>query len=160
MSGVTIRAGVPGDEAVVAGFQCAMARETEDKVLDAAVVERAVLRALEDPARGEYLVAELGGQVIGSLMLTREWSDWRDAWWVWIQSVYVAPEARRKGVYAALYARVQERVEARDDELGIRLYVEAENRGAQATYERLGMQPSTYRFYETPLPEGFRAGSD
>lgn len=148
MSELTIRPGRVGDEAVIASFQCAMALETEDKGLDAAIVERAVRRALEDPARGEYLVAEKDGAVVGSLMLTREWSDWRDAWWVWIQSVYVAQEARRQGVYRALYDAVKARVDRAPDELGIRLYVESENVPAQRTYEGLGMEPSTYRFYE------------
>ena len=148
---VTVRPGQAEDASRIAAFQVAMARETEDKALDGAVVERAVRRALDDPAKGAYLVAELDGEVVGSLMLTREWSDWRDGWWVWIQSVYTDPGARRRGVYRALHDRVREDAEAAPDVLGIRLYVEEENAPARATYEQLGMEASSYRFYELSL---------
>ena len=147
----TIRPARPDDAPRIAGFQVAMAREAEDKELDGAVVERAVRRALEDPTRGAYLVAELDGAVVGSLMLTREWSDWRDGWWLWIQSVYIDPAARRRGVYRALHDRVRADAEAAPDVLGIRLYVEVENAPARATYEGLGMEESSYRFYELSL---------
>ena len=148
---VVIRPGVAEDAPRIAAFQCAMAQEAEGKALDRVTVERAVMRALGDPTRGEYLVATLDGQVVGSLMLTREWSDWRDAWWLWIQSVYTAPEARRRGIYRALYAAVRAKAEQAGDVLGVRLYVEADNHTAQRAYEELGMEASSYRFYEASL---------
>jgi len=155
---VQVRAGLPADASRLAEFQCAMALETEGKALDRGVVEGAILRAMGDPSRGEYLVAELDGGVAGGLMLTREWSDWRDAWWLWIQSVYIAPEARRRGVYRALYQAVVARAEAAPDVLGIRLYVEEGNAAAMAAYEDLGMQAASYRFYEASL--GRAGGAD
>jgi len=148
---VTVRPGRAEDAPRIAGFQLAMAREAEGKALDGAVVERAVRRALEDPARASYLVAVLDGELVGSLMLTREWSDWRDGWWLWIQSVYTDPGARRQGVYRALHDRVRADAEAAPDVLGIRLYVEEDNTPARATYERLGMEASSYCFYELSL---------
>jgi GNAT superfamily N-acetyltransferase len=153
-SEVHVRAGRAEDAPRIAEFQCAMALETEGKALRPEVVERAIRRAMGDPSRGEYFVAEVDGRLVGSLMLTREWSDWRDAWWVWIQSVYTAPEARRRGVYRALYAAVRTQSEAAPDVLGIRLYVEEANASARSIYERLGMQASSYCFYEAPLGRG------
>lgn len=151
MKGASVRPGAASDAEAIAGFQCAMARETEEKGLDPEVVLRAVRRALDDPGRGEYLVAERDGEVVGSLMLTREWSDWRDGWWLWIQSVYVVPAARRTGVYRTLYEAALERGRVLEDVLGVRLYVEAENDPARSTYESLGMVATSYRIYECSL---------
>jgi GNAT superfamily N-acetyltransferase len=151
MSALNLRAANEGDVPRLVEFQAGLARETEDKQLDLEVVERGVRRVLDDPDRGRYVVAELEGEVVGSLMLTREWSDWRDGWWVWIQSVYTAEAARRLGVYRALHAHVVELCKAAPDVLGIRLYVEEANRPARRAYEGLGMAESSYRFYETDL---------
>src|SRR5215218_9623566 len=100
---VTIRRGEPRDAAVVAEYNRRLALETEAKVLDPAVLARGVARVLGDPARGVYFVAERGGEVVGQLMLTFEWSDWRDGWLWWIQSVYVREDARRHGVFRQLF---------------------------------------------------------
>jgi len=149
---VTVRDARPTDLEALVRFNAAMARETEDLVLDPARLRAGVARALGDPARGRYLVAERDGRVAGALLLTREWSDWRDGWFWWIQSVYVEPAARRHGVYRALHAAVLARAAAAGDVAGVRLYVELANRAAQATYERLGMRRARYVVCEQEPP--------
>ena len=146
---IVVRPAAPADLDVVAAFQVAMARETEDLALDPAVVRRGVAAVLADASKGRYRVAERGGEVVGSLMLTTEWSDWRDGTWWWIQSVYVVPGARRAGVYRALHASVLAEAEAVGGVCGVRLYVEQENARAQATYEAMGMRRGRYLVYET-----------
>jgi ribosomal protein S18 acetylase RimI-like enzyme len=106
-----------------------------------------VAAMFEDRSKGFYLVAELGGRVVGQLMVITEWSDWRNGQWWWIQSVYVAPEARRRGVFRALFAEVSARARAAAAR-GLRLYVGRENTGAQATYSALGMHHAKYELYE------------
>jgi len=155
MTDVRIRPACSDDLAALVEFNCALARETEAKQLEPEVVARGVSAVLEDPARGRYLVAELahepGGGTVGALLLTREWSDWRDAWFWWIQSVYVRDEARRRGVYRALHEHVVEQARAEPDVRGIRLYVERANERAQRTYEQLGMARNHYHFYDLDL---------
>ena len=125
----------------------AMALETEQKMLDRGVLERGVAALFEQPQRGFYLVAERDAHPVGCLMITREWSDWRNGDWWWLQSVYVIPEARRGGVFSALHAEVDRR--ALDaGAIGVRLYVEADNVRAQATYAAHGMAETAYRLYE------------
>ncbi|MDF1702208.1 MAG: GNAT family N-acetyltransferase, partial [Planctomycetota bacterium] len=111
----------------------------------------------ERPAHGFYLVAERSGTTAGSLMITPEWSDWRGGFFWWIQSVYVAPDHRRTGVYRALYDQVQAYAQEADDVIGIRLYVERENEGAREVYRRLGMEETPYRLYESSLPRSSTA---
>ena len=144
---VTIRDATPADAAVLADFNRRLALETESLDLDPATVERGVAAALADPAKGQYFVAELGGRVAGCLMVTREWSDWRDGEFWWIQSVYVAAEHRGRGVFRSLYAHVARLAEAAGA-VGLRLYVERENAAALATYARLGMTRTHYRMME------------
>ncbi|HVS19985.1 MAG TPA: GNAT family N-acetyltransferase [Planctomycetota bacterium] len=151
MGSLSVRAATPADAATIAAFNLAMARETEDKGLDEATLVRGVERALADPERGRYRVAERDGRVVACLLVTREWSDWRDAWFWWIQSVYVAPDARRTGVYAALHDDVAREARAAGDVCGIRLYVETENHTAQLTYERMGMHRAHYHMFEQLL---------
>lgn len=134
--------------AALVEFNLAMARESEDKGLDKAVLTRGVRNLLDRPDEGFYLVAECDSTLAGSLMVTYEWSDWRDGRFWWIQSVYVRPEFRRKGVYRALHERVRTLAEKDSDACGIRLYVERENTGAMATYRKLGMSETSYRLYE------------
>lgn len=143
-----VRSARSTDRARIVEFQLAMAMETEARRLDRERVHTGVGAVLEDPSCGRYLVAERGGEVVGSLLLTREWSDWRDGWFWWIQSVYTRPDARGQGVYRALYDRVLEEARDAGDVCGLRLYVEAENEGAQRVYEHLGMRPTSYRLYE------------
>ena len=150
---ISIRSARPDDVSLMARWAEAMALETEQKQLDPKTVSRGVLTALQDPARGQYFMAQVAGEPVGTLMLTYEWSDWRCAWWWWVQSVYVAPEHRRKGVYRALYGHVLVLAKARDDVCGLRLYVERENVEAQRTYELLGMLDAGYRMYEDDLSQ-------
>lgn len=147
-----IRAASLDDVARLVQWACAMAWETEHKRLDPAVVDRGVRRVLKEPGRGRYLVAERLGQSAGTLMLTYEWSDWRDADWWWIQSVYVDPLHRRQGVYRALYAHVHALAATTDDVCGLRLYVETDNTVAQNTYRALGMRKAAYVIMETEIP--------
>jgi ribosomal protein S18 acetylase RimI-like enzyme len=151
MSAPSVRAARESDLERLVGFNLAMARETEDHGLDEAALRAGMLRALRDPVRGSYSVAELEGEVVGCLLVTREWSDWRDAWFWWIQSVYVAPQARRRGVYRALHQSVLAEAERAGDVCGVRLYVDTHNRAAQATYVELGMQPARYLMFEQKL---------
>jgi GNAT superfamily N-acetyltransferase len=125
-----------------------MAKESEDLGLDAAVVRRGIERLLLDPQRGRYVVAvDHTDAVIGQLMLTLEWSDWRDGWWWWVQSVYTAPAWRRRGVYRALHEHVVAEAATHADVCGLRLYVEPDNVVARTTFARLGMHES-YRVME------------
>jgi ribosomal protein S18 acetylase RimI-like enzyme len=144
------RAGVADCGALVS-FNLAMARETEGRGLDEARVRAGTAAVLAGEERGFYLVAEDDAGVLGALLVTREWSDWRNGWFWWIQSVYVLPRARRQGVYRALYADVLERARASgaDERVcGIRLYVDEHNRAAQAVYAALGMQRAHYQMFE------------
>lgn len=140
-------AGIP-DIAVLVEFNRAMAMESEDKSLDDATLAAGVRHLIDHPVDGFYLIAEVGGVSAGSLMVTYEWSDWRAGRFWWIQSVYVRPEHRRMGVYSALHRTVRDRARAAPDACGIRLYVERDNAGAQATYASLGMEETAYRLYE------------
>ncbi len=143
-----IRTATLSDAETIAQFNEAMAAETEDKSLDGETLRAGVRSMMRAPDRGFYLVAEREGDVVGSLMITTEWSDWRNGTFWWVQSVYVRPEARRQGVYKELYAEVKRRAQAEDDVCGARLYVEKENDGARKTYTRLGMTETAYRMYE------------
>lgn len=139
---------------VLAQHHRAMARETEGKELDAAITLPGTRAVLEDPGKGFYLIAERGGAVVGQLMVTFEWSDWRNGVFWWIQSVYVVPAARRSGVYRGLYAHVLAEARRRGDVCGVRLYVDKDNRAAQATYASLGMSAAHYDIYEVDFVLG------
>lgn len=147
---LSIRPATRADAPRLADWNAAMALETEGKRLDPAVLARGVEGVFDDPRRGIYLVAERDGVPAGCLLVTYEWSDWRGGDFWWIQSVYVAPDARRGGVFRALYAAVRERARAAGA-VGLRLYVETENRRAQRTYADLGMAPCHYLMYEEAL---------
>jgi GNAT superfamily N-acetyltransferase len=125
----------------------AMAMETEHKTLDRDVLARGMAAVFDDPRRGFYLIAEHEGEPAGCLLITYEWSDWRNGDWWWFQSVYVVPAARRAGVFRALYAEVERRARATPDVIGLRLYVERDNVRAQRTYASLGMEEEAYRMF-------------
>ena len=125
-----------------------MAFETEGMTLDEALVRPGVGAVLADSSLGFYLVAEIAGRPAGQLMVTYEWSDWRNGLWWWIQSVYVPPEFRRRGVYTALHRHVTGEAKAAGGVCGIRLYVEQENAAAQQVYESLDMYRTRYHMYE------------
>jgi GNAT superfamily N-acetyltransferase len=136
----------------MADWAVAMAMETEAKILALDTVTRGIQAGLDDPARANYFIAEIASEPVGTVMVTPEWSDWRDGWWWWIQSVYVAPEHRRKGVFRALFDHVRNLAASTEGVRGLRLYVERENAGAQRTYEFVGMKDAGYRMYELELP--------
>jgi ribosomal protein S18 acetylase RimI-like enzyme len=148
---MNIRLATIEDAATIASFNAAMAMETENKTLDMEMVETAVRAAFESDDKGFYIVAEEDGVVLGSLMLTYEWSDWRNAWWWWIQSVYVRPEGRGRRIYSRLYDEVKRRAKEAGNVFGIRLYVEYENENAQRVYEKLGMEREHYHMYAEQL---------
>jgi ribosomal protein S18 acetylase RimI-like enzyme len=145
---VRIRRGAAGDGATLAGFNRAAAEETEGLLLDPATAVRGVELLLAHPDRGFYLVAEADGEIRAALMVTTEWSDWRAGTFWWIQSVYVRPAHRRRGLFRALYRHVRDRAREAGDVCGLRLYVERDNAGAQRTYESVGMRETGYRLWE------------
>ena len=150
---VTIREATPEDGDRIVLFNQAMAKETEGRMLDRGVLARGVAAMLEDPTRGRYYVAEDGGDIVGQLAVTTEWSDWRNGAIWWIQSVYVARSHRRQGIYGRLHRHVRETAR-REGAVGLRLYVEGDNEPAQAVYRSLGMRPSHYVMYEELWPRG------
>ena len=144
---ITIRTASTADIDFLVECNAAMALETEHKTLDRAVLERGVAAVFDDHRRGFYLVAERDGEKVGCLLITYEWSDWRDGDWWWFQSVYVVPQARRCGAFRALYAEVERRARATPRVVGLRLYVERDNAGALRTYVSLGMEEEPYRMF-------------
>jgi len=143
-----IRNATRDDVPFLADCNIAMAFESEAKRLDREVLTRGIVAVFDHPERGFYLVAEGDGQAVGSLLITHEWSDWRNGGWWWIQSVYVMPDARRRGVFSAMYRDVEARGQASAGVIGLRLYVETNNSRAQATYAALGMEPAHYSLYQ------------
>lgn len=151
---VRVRHAKPEDAPTLVEFQLAMARETEDLELDRKTVETGVGAVFADPGLGRYWVAETPeGTLVGSLMVTPEWSDWRNGRVGWIQSVYVTPATRGRGVYRRMYERLQEEVSTDPGLKGLRLYVDRRNETAHRVYEALGMTREHYVLYEW-LPEG------
>ena len=145
---ITVRPATGADVAVLVEFNLAMARESEDKGLEPARLRRGVASLLATPQDGFYLVADADGRPAGSLMVTFEWSDWRDGRFWWIQSVYVVPAARRGGVFRALYDHVATLARSTPGVVGLRLYVELDNESARRTYESCGMHDGGYRIME------------
>ena len=145
---ISYRDAVRADAPAIVAFQQAMARETEELELDVETVRRGVDGVFDEPSRGRYFVAARGAEVVASLMITPEWSDWRNGMVWWIQSVYVVPELRKQRVYAGMYEHVQALVRGDDSVKGIRLYVDRRNAAAQAVYARLGMNGEHYQVFE------------
>ena len=149
---LNVRRATRRDARVLTEFNRAMALETERKLLRPRVIGAGVRGLLRRPDSGFYTVAELGGEVIAALMVTKEWSDWRNGDFWWIQSVYVRPEHRRRGVYKRLYRYLQALAARQRGVCGFRLYVEQGNRRAQATYRASGMERTHYLVYEQLKP--------
>ena len=143
-----IRLAENGDAAALVEFNQAMALETEGKTLDSQTLQSGVKSVFEDEKKGFYVVAEENEKIVGGLMVTFEWSDWRNGWFWWIQSVYILPDARGRGIYRLLYDFVREAARAKENVCGFRLYVEKENTRAQKVYEKLGMEETYYLMYE------------
>ncbi len=154
-----IRSAEVADAPRLVEFQIAMALETESLALDAAKVVPGVRAVFDDPGKGRYFVADVENQVVGGLLLTYEWSDWRNGCIAWIQSVYVDPAFRRQGIFRRLFQQVLELVQAAPEYVGVRLYVERGNRTAQHTYRQLGMQGDHYEVYEW-FPQAKPGGSN
>ncbi len=145
---MNIRIARADDIASLVEFNQAMALETEGKHLDPDTLQRGVEAVFGDEKKGFYVVAETAGSIIGGLMVTYEWSDWRNAWFWWIQSVYIVPEARGQKIYGQLYDFVKKQAAKKGNVCGFRLYVENDNSRAQRVYERVGMAASHYLMYE------------
>lgn len=157
---ITVRDARPGDLETIVAFNAAMAIETEGKVLNQAILREGVRQALRDPDRLRYWVAESGDRVVGQAAITREWSDWRNGWLWWLQSVYVVPEHRGRGAFRAIHVRIREEARSVPEVIGLRLYVEQANRQAQQTYQSLGMQPGGYLVFEELWKERFNRSPD
>jgi GNAT superfamily N-acetyltransferase len=149
MTRITIRDATIDDLEFITRCNIDLALESENIRLDPDTVSRGVRALLEDPSKGRYFMAERGGVVIGQLATTFEWSDWRNGTFLWIQSVFIEPEHRKRGIFRALYRHVEELSRA-PGMCGIRLYVHQHNDGAAATYKRLGMVSPGYSVLETP----------
>ena len=145
---MNIRLAVPSDVDALVEFNQAMALETEGKRLNPEILRAGVSAVFGDEKKGFYVVVEDNGIVAAGLMVTTEWSDWRNGWFWWIQSVYVRPEHRGGGLYGRMYEFVKERAAQAGDIRGFRLYVEKENERAQRVYEKLGMERTYYLMYE------------
>lgn len=149
---LSFRRGETRDAGAIADFNAAMAFETEGKELIPEVIGAGVARLIETPSLGFYVVAEHRGDVVACLMITNEWSDWRNGLFWWIQSVYVKKEFRRQGVYRRMYEHVRALAQGDASVCGFRLYVEKENETAHATYSSLGMKETGYLIYEELKP--------
>jgi GNAT superfamily N-acetyltransferase len=145
---IEIRKAVKSDGDVIAHFQLLMADETENIKLDERIVQKGVSAIFHKPELGQYFVAEAKGKIVASLMTTFEWSDWRNGMVWWIQSVYVLPEYRKKGIFKKIYAYIKTLVLSRDDVSGLRLYVANENASAAHVYKAVGMDGNRYRLFE------------
>lgn len=145
---IQIRSATEEDYEVIAGFQVKMAMETENFKLDEAMVKKGVLAVMQDPGKGKYFVAVDETNIVSSLLVTYEWSDWRNKWVLWIQSVYVLPEFRKLGIFRQMYLKVKEWAEQDPEVGGVRLYVDKSNTRAIEVYKRLGMNGEHYQVFE------------
>lgn len=136
------------DQSEIVDFQLKMALETEKLILDKSLVMKGVGQVFNDPTKGFYLVAQVENNIVASMLLTPEWSDWRNGFYLWIQSLYVLPQFRKKGVFRKMYKHVKELVAHSDGYSGIKLYVDQDNIPAQEVYQRVGMQASHYHLFE------------
>lgn len=150
---VTIRNATVNDLSDIVAFQLAMALETEDLALDPDTVSNGVRAVFDDPGKGVYYVAEAETKIVGSLLTTFEWSDWRNGNILWIQSVYILPDYRGKGIFRMFYGHIKSLVLHPENHLsGIRLYVEKNNLPARQVYAKLGMTNHHYETYEWMKP--------
>lgn len=145
---VIVRPATPFDGPIIAQFNALMAMETEHRVLDHDLLRLGVEAVLKDKSKGQYFLAELNKTVAGQLLITYEWSDWRNGAFWWIQSVYVRQEFRGRGVFKALFKHVEQMAKRQEDVCGLRLYVEHENQKAKEIYGKLGMEKTPYEMFE------------
>lgn len=145
---IIIREARESDLNFLVGSMLKMAKETEDLDLSAEVLEPGIKNGLLDPLKAKYYIAEIDNNYAGTLMITKEWSDWRNAWVLWIQSVYTVMEYRKMGIYNSLYQHIKTLVKTNKEYCGIRLYVDKTNTPAQKVYTKLGMNGDHYQFFE------------
>ncbi len=145
---IEIRKAKSSDSECIVELQLKMAQETEGLELNRDVVSKGVCGVFQEPARGTYWVAEEKGEILGVLLAIPEWSDWRNGTVLWIHSLYVVPEARGRGVFKKLYLNLKKQVEQSPELVGLRLYVDRQNKSAQKIYEKLGMSRDHYELYE------------
>ncbi len=145
---INVRTAIAEDISSIVSFNAAMALETEAHLLDVAVLTEGVKSVLSDQALGFYIVCEIEGSVRACLMITYEWSDWRNGLFWWIQSVYVQKEFRKQGCYKAMYNYLVELIKTKEKIAGLRLYVDKQNSIAQRTYSNLGMKKTNYILFE------------
>jgi ribosomal protein S18 acetylase RimI-like enzyme len=150
---MVIRIAQEKDIETLASFNMALAWETEQKKLKREVVTRGLQTLLKNPQYGFYTVAEVAGRVVGCIMITYEWTDWRCGLFWWVQSVYVDSEFRRQGVFRRIYEFLKEKASHEPNVCGFRLYVEHSNRAGQSTYSGVGMQEVSYKFFEESFEE-------
>lgn len=143
-----VRSALPSDAGTIMEFNLQLAAESEDKALDRVRLSRGVAALLADPAKGRYFVAENDGTVVGQVMHTSEWSDWRNGTIWWLQSVYVVPELRGRGVFRALFSHVVALAQRDANVVGLRLYVDQRNAAARQVYQRMGLVPAGYDVLE------------
>ncbi|HDO27947.1 MAG TPA: GNAT family N-acetyltransferase [Bacteroidetes bacterium] len=143
-----IRLAIEADTQAIIDFQMKMALESEGFQLNRETLASGVIAVFRDPQKGKYFVAEHDGEVIASMLLTPEWSDWRNRWVFWLQSVYVLPDYRKKGVFRMMYSHAKKLVEEDNDCAGLRLYVDVDNKNALAVYRALGMNGDHYKVFE------------
>ncbi len=144
-----VREAIPSDAAFIVDFQLKMAFETENLKLTKSIVELGVKAVFDDNSKGRYYVAEVDGNIVGSLLTTYEWSDWRNGNVLWIQSVYILKDFRARGIFKELYTYIKEKVTSNSNDFrGIRLYVDKTNEAAQKVYDKLGMENHHYEMYE------------
>lgn len=148
-----IRDATTGDAVTIADFNRRLAAESEDIRLDPAGLAAGVAALLADASLGRYWIAEEHGEIVGQIMTTFEWSDWRNGMIWWIQSVYVREDARGHGVFSALYRHVEGLARAQPRICGLRLYVDDRNDRARRVYEKLGMHDGGYRVMENLFDE-------
>ena len=148
---MVIRTAEPADAEIIAEFNRRLAEETESKLLDEQTLLAGVKALIAEPKHGQYYVADEDNAVVGQLLITYEWSDWRNGQFWWIQSVYIAPDYRRSGIFRSLYAHVTELARSHRGVCGLRLYVERDNAAALHTYSALGMERTDYHVMEIEL---------
>jgi len=151
-AGSKVRQAQSSDAEIIAEFNLRMALETEQRRLDPGRVQAGVTALLSDPGKGTYFLAEARSanrsSIAGQLLITYEWSDWRNGNFWWIQSVFVAEPFRGQGVFRALFSHVRDLAAATEDVCGLRLYMDSQNSSARQTYERLGLKRTNYEVFE------------
>ena len=150
---VRVRRATIADVDTIVDFNTAMARETENIILPRQRLTDGVTSVFEDSTKGFYVVAESDGRVVGQMMITYEWSDWRNGVFWWIQSVYVLSSHRRMGVFRSLFEHIKCMAESASNVCGLRLYVASENHPAKQAYQNLDMEKSHYELYEMSFDE-------